>query len=230
MLNNVVRALTLTLVLAAAPAARTFAADETQPAPAGGHTAVTAAAPAGHDAAGHDATGHEKGTLIPAGGSATFLQALWVMIIFLIVLAILYPTAWKNVLAGLKAREQRIRTDIAEAEAARARADATLREYNTQLATAEQKVRDMLAAATADAERAAAAIRARGEAEANDAKDRATKEIEAASKQAIAQVYEQTANLATSVAEKILRRSINADDQRDLVARSLEQVENVKNN
>jgi F-type H+-transporting ATPase subunit b len=88
----------------------------------------------------------------------------------------------------------------------------------------------MLATATADAEKAAAAIRARGESEANDAKERATKEIEAAGRQAIAKVYEQTAELATSVAEKILRRNINADDQRDLVTRSLQQVENIKNN
>ena len=36
--------------------------------------------------------------------------------------------------------------------------------------------------------------------------------------------------LATSVAEKIIRRTLNADDQRDLVARSLEQVQNIQSN
>jgi F0F1-type ATP synthase membrane subunit b/b' len=32
------------------------------------------------------------------------------------------------------------------------------------------------------------------------------------------------------VAEKILRRNLNADDQRDLVTRSLDQVQNIKDN
>ena len=47
------------------------------------------------------------------------LSALWVVIIFVVMLMILYPTAWRNVLEGLKKREERIRKDIAEAEAAR---------------------------------------------------------------------------------------------------------------
>jgi F-type H+-transporting ATPase subunit b len=162
--------------------------------------------------------------------ATTIASGLWVIAIFLIVLAILYPTAWKNIMAGLKAREQRIRSDIAEAEAARAKAEATLREYSAQLATAEQRVRDMLSSATADGERLATQIRARAEAEAQDVKERATKEIESAKRQAIAEIYEQTAILATSVAEKILRRNLNPDDQRDLVTRSLDQVQNIKDN
>lgn len=184
----------------------------------------------GHDPA--TAVGsHEKGEIMPDPTKASsVMQALWVIIIFLIMLAILYPTAWKNVLAGLKAREDRIRSDIAEAEAARAKAEATLKEYNTQLATAEQRVRDLIAGAQADGERIAAQIRVRGEQEAQEAKERATKEIEAARQQAIADLYDQAATLATTVAEKILRRELNANDQRDLVTRSLDQVQNIKNN
>ena len=62
------------------------------------------------------------------------MSAVWTLIIFLILLGILYKGAWKNVLAGLKGREERIRNDIAQAEAARAKAEATLKEYNAQLA------------------------------------------------------------------------------------------------
>ena len=161
--------------------------------------------------------------------TSSWMSALWVLIIFGIMLAILYPTAWKNVLAGLQAREQRIRSDIAEAEAARTRAEATLKEYNQQLATAEQRVRDLIAGAQADGERIAAQIRLRGEQEAQEAKERATREIDAARKQAVAEIYDQAAQLSTSIAEKILRRNLNADDQRDLVARSLDQVQNLNN-
>src|SRR5512132_128505 len=74
----------------------------------------TAAAPAEHGGAsgGHEGGDHKKYELLPDPSDAqTWYAALWVLIIFLVLLAVLYPTAWKNVLAGLKAREERIRKD-----------------------------------------------------------------------------------------------------------------------
>ena len=154
----------------------------------------------------------------------TIVGSLWVIIIFLVMLAILYPTAWKNVLAGLKAREERIRKDIADAEAARTKAEATLKEYNSQLAAAESRVRDMLAKAAADGEAIAAGIRTRAQKESEETKERAMRDIDAARDQAVAQIHEEAAVLATSVAEKILRRELKAEDQRDLVAQSLSEL------
>jgi F-type H+-transporting ATPase subunit b len=201
--------------------------------PADVHAAGQGAVEADHaGAAGAHAGGeHEKAPLLPDPTSGeTWMQALWVIIIFLVLLAVLYPTAWKSVLAGLKKREERIRKDIADAEAARARAEATLKDYNAQLATAENKIRDMLAKAAADGERVATNFKMQAQQESEEIKNRATREIESAKDQALAEVYEKTADLATSVAEKIIRRNLNPEDQRDLVARSLEQLQTVSKN
>jgi F-type H+-transporting ATPase subunit b len=157
----------------------------------------------------------------------TYMQAVWVVIIFVIMLAILYPTAWKNVLAGLKKREDRIRQDIADAESARSKAESSLKEYNARLATAETQVRDLITKAAADAEKIAAGIRMRGQQEAEEIKERALKDIDASRKQALSEIYEQAANLSTSIAEKILKRNLNVDDQRDLVNESLEQLQSL---
>ncbi|MGE5612369.1 MAG: F0F1 ATP synthase subunit B [Bacillota bacterium] len=156
-------------------------------------------------------------------------QAVWVLVIFLILLAILYPTAWKGVLEGLKKREERIRRDIANAEEARAKAEATLKEYQAQLATAENKVREMINGAVAQGEKMAAEIRAKGQSEAEQTKDRAMRDIEGARKQAISDLYATAADLSTNIASKILRRNLNADDQRDLVRQSLDQLQTVDN-
>jgi len=169
-----------------------------------------------------------KAPLIPdPTNQVTIFQALWALIIFVIVFVVLYQTAWKNVLAGLKAREERIRKDIADAEAARVKADASLKEYQLQLATAENKVRDLLSQATVDAEKIAAGIRMHAQQESEEIKERALADIESSKKAALAEIYEQTANLSTSIAEKILRRNLNADDQRDLVNESLKQLQTV---
>jgi F-type H+-transporting ATPase subunit b len=191
-------------------------------------TAAGAAAEGKSEAAAAHSGEHGEPSLLPDFEKReTWMSALWVVIIFLVLLAVLYPTAWKNVLAGLKAREARIRKDIADAEEARAKAEATLKEYGAQLASAEGRVRDIINSATKDGERVATEIRMRAQAEAEDAKKRAMKDIDTARQQALAEIYQRAAELSTSIAEKILRRNINAEDQKDLVKRSLDELQTV---
>jgi F-type H+-transporting ATPase subunit b len=201
--------------------AQSGATGQGHPAPAG--------TPSAHGEA--EGKGEEHGSDSPLPDPTardTWMSALWVVIIFVVLLAILYPTAWKQVLIGLKAREQRIRTDIAEAEASRRKAEETLRQYNDQLSAAEGRIRDMLAKAQADGEKLATTIRMQAQTEAEEIKERAQKDIDAAKNAAIGEIYAQAADLSTSIAEKILKRNLNADDQRELVRQSLEQLQTVK--
>ena len=179
-------------------------------------------------AAADAAAAGDHGAAEPTPFAGTIAQSIAAIVVFLVVFAVLKQKAWGPILKGLSDREDKIRRDIEEAEAARARSEATLKEYQAQLATAEQKVRDLLAKANADAELIAAGVRTRAQQEAEETKDRATREIDAARKDAVRQVHEQAALLATSVAEKILRRSLNPQDQRDLVAASLDELHMVK--
>jgi F-type H+-transporting ATPase subunit b len=179
----------------------------------------------------HAGGGEHQGSLLPPlagpGLHDTLLSALWVIIIFVVMLMILYPTAWRNVLEGLKKREQRIRKDIADAEAARAKAEATLKEFNAKLATAEARSQEMISKAVSEGERLATSIKMSAQQEAEEAKERATRDIEASKNQAIAEIREQAVYLATTVAEKIIRKNLNAEDQRALVKQSLEQLQGI---
>lgn len=157
------------------------------------------------------------------------ITGICTIVIFVLLLAILGRYAWGPIVKGLSDREKKIRTDIAEAEAARAKAEALLRDYNKQLADAEERARGIITRAGADAEALGAQIRTRAQQEAEEARERATKDIEVAKNQAIRDIYEQSANLATSVAEKIIRKSLNANDYRDMVDQSLGQLESMKN-
>jgi F-type H+-transporting ATPase subunit b len=185
------------------------------------------AAPAAHAASGE----HDTAPLLPSNleeAKEYFLApAIWTLVIFVLLLAILYPMAWKPVLAGLKKREGRIRADIAEAEAARKKAEATLREYNTQLAAAEARVRQMISDATAQGEKLATGIRMQAVQEAEEAKERAQRDIEAARDAAIRDFRAYAADLAIDIAGKILRRNVNAADQQDLVRQSLDELQTV---
>ena len=172
------------------------------------------------------AESQEKGGLLDYDSRTAF----WVLVTFVVVLIVLYKLAWKNVLAGLKSREKRIHDDIAGAEALRLKAEGTLKEYDNQLAAAQNKVQEMLNQATVAAHRIAEQMRVGAQAEAEQIRERALKEIDEAKKQAVNEIYREAAELATSVAEKILRRNLNADDQRDLVKSSLEQMGKMSSN
>jgi F-type H+-transporting ATPase subunit b len=149
------------------------------------------------------------------------------IVVFAFLLAVLGKYAWGPILSGLRAREEKIRKDISDAEATRAKAEATLREYAAQLASAQEKVQQMLSKATTDAEQLAASLRTRAQQESEEIKERATREIQAAKDQALSEIYQQTADLATRVAEKIIRRNLNAGDQHDLVNQSLQELQTV---
>ena len=175
-----------------------------------------------------DAHGGEEGSGSPITSARDgLITAFTTIIIFLILVTVLGKFAWGPIAGGLKAREDKIRKDIKDAEDARDRAEKTLSEYNQRLATAEQQVRDLISKAQADAEKIATNVRMQAQQDSEEIKERATRDIDAARKQAMIEFREYAATVATSAAEQILRRNLNADDQRDLVNRSLDQLQTV---
>ena len=188
-------------------------------APALTFAAETAAEVAPHGEAHADST--------PFAG--TIAQSLAAIFVFLVVFFVLRAKAWGPILKGLQDREGKIKGDLEAAEAANRAAQARLEEYNKKIAESQAEMRAVLAKAQADGEQLAANIRTKAMADAEEAKERATKEIEAAKDAALREIYAQTAELSTSIAEKILRRSINAQDQQDLVRASVEQLQAIKN-
>src|SRR5690349_4052568 len=110
---------------------------------------IARAADAGHGDAHGDA--HPAAASGEHGGEAEALSpvptvpqaiapAVTTLIVFALLLAVLGKYAWGPIATGLKNREDKIRRDIADAEAARTRAESTLAQYNQQLATAEAQV------------------------------------------------------------------------------------------
>jgi F-type H+-transporting ATPase subunit b len=189
-------------------------------------TALAADAHDEHGGGGGGGAETEKLSPVPTVPQA-IAPAVTTLVVFALLLAVLGKFAWGPIAAGLKNREDKIRRDIADAEAARKRAEETLGQYNQQLATAEAQVRDILAKASQDAERMTTNMKMQAQKEAEEAKDRATRDIETARKNAVADIYAQAADLSTSIAEKILRRNLNAADQRELVESSLRQFQSV---
>ncbi|MFG0328600.1 MAG: F0F1 ATP synthase subunit B [Phycisphaerales bacterium] len=151
------------------------------------------------------------------------------ILMFLVLFFLLKKSAWGLILNALNEREVKIRTEIESAENARAQAQAALEEYEKELAKARAEAGEMIASARQSAEKVADELRAKNEAEIVAMKERAKQDIEAAKRAAITDLYNETARLSTTIAEKILEREISAADHEKLVDDSLQQLASMKN-
>ena len=159
-------------------------------------------------------------------GLATGITAL---VVFAIVAAFLGAFVWPKINAALEARENKIRDEIESAERARQQAKEALEEYQNSLAQARAEAARMLEQARAQQQQLATELKAKADAELSQMRDRAMKDIDAAKRAAIAEVYADATNLSTILAAKILRREINPQDQQRLVEESLSQLEASRN-
>jgi F0F1-type ATP synthase membrane subunit b/b' len=160
------------------------------------------------------AAGEELGALpSPKQGLITGITAL---VVFAVVFAILAVKVWPVIGKALDERAGKIREEIAAAEAARKQAKDALEMYEKSLAEARAEAQKMLEKTRAQQQALADELRSKADAE-------------AAKKAALQEIYAQTAAAATSIAGKILRREVNAADQKRLVEESMGELMAMKN-
>lgn len=156
--------------------------------------------------------------------TANWLPGVTALIVFAIAFAVLGIFVWPKITKALDDREQKIRDEIAGAEAAREQAKAALSEYQRNLAQSRDEANAMIAKARHDAKAVAEELRSRNEADLSEMKQRATREIEVARQAAVSSIYNEASNLAMSIAGKILNREITDRDQQHLVDESLREL------
>ncbi len=185
------------------------------------HVGDTHAAPVDH-ADDHAEEGHSVSPI--AGVKEGLAQAITTLIAFAIVFFVLYAKVWPKISAGLDERAGKIREEIAAAEAARKQAKDALDEYERSLSQARAEAQKMLEDTKTQQIELAAQLRAKADAEMNQLRERAKRDIESAKRAALNEIYSESVTLATAIASKILRREINPGDQSRLVEESLAEL------
>lgn len=200
----------LTVALVVAPSTRRAVAETPAQAEHGARTEGGHAAP-GH-AGGHDAPAAEPNILElkPSLSIATLL-------VFGLLLAVLWRFAWGPLAKALHDREHNMEHALHAAEHARAEADRLLAEHRAQMAQAADQVRAIIEEARRDAQSTADEILKKAHAESESTRQRAEREIGTARDQALLEIWTKTADLAVTVAGKVLAKQLNPDDHRRLV-------------
>ena len=169
----------------------------------------------------HDAHGdHELPPILSANPGSAVVN----LMIFLLTFALLAKFVWPVILGGLQAREEKIASDLRQAEQSRDEAQKSQAEYEAKLSEAATEAQTILSDARRDAEASAAKIVDEAKADAKRQGDRALADIETAKKVALAEIADQTSGMAISVAKQVVGREIKADDHAELISKALKQV------
>lgn len=152
------------------------------------------------------------GILIP--NLAEFIPAL---IAFLVIWAVLAKVAWPMIVGMLDKRQETIKNNLDEAEAAKIEAQRALEEYKKQIADARREAAGIVDEARRAGEQVKADITAQAQAQADEMVAKAKKSIEKERLAAIADLQSSVADLSVAVAGRLIGEDLSDADQRKLV-------------
>lgn len=170
------------------------------------------------------------GPLWAAGGESQGLQpgdlgqAIASLVIFLILLAVLGKYAWKPLIAQMQRREQGMAEALEQAKTRQREADQLLEDYRAQLARAEGDAKELIAKARAESVAAREVLLNDARLEARKTSDTMLQDIEHAKREALAELYRTTADLAAEMAGRLVRRTLSPQDHSQLLSESLEEI------
>jgi F-type H+-transporting ATPase subunit b len=163
----------------------------------------------------------EGGEKAPGILDPRFDLGIWTVVVFVVLLWVLKRLAWGPMLQGLHQREQGIRDAIAEAQKTREEAQALREQFQRQMDSAQDQVRALLDEGRRGAQHTRDELIADARNEIQNERERLRREIGTARDQALQDLWNQAAHLATLVSAKAIGRQLSEDDHRRLVDEAL---------
>jgi F-type H+-transporting ATPase subunit b len=150
--------------------------------------------------------------------------SIWTTVIFLLLLGALWKFAWAPLLGAVEAREERIQSALDTSRERHEEAEKLLAEHKAQLADVRRQSGEILAEARTAADRLRKELEEKAREEAQGIVAAARREIEREKDQALAQLREESVDLALSAAAKLLGERVDAARDRDLIVSFLDSV------
>lgn len=146
---------------------------------------------------------------------------LWTIISFVILLLILWKTAWRPIIDVLDSRAEKVRSDIENAEYNRIESEKLLSEHKELIDQAKSESEKIIAEGKSFAEKMKNDILKDAKEEANEVLEKAKREIEIARENAFSEIKEEIIDISTEIASKIIAKSLDPKDQERLVKSNL---------
>ena len=152
---------------------------------------------------------------------------VWTILSFLLLMFLLSKFAWKPLLKMLNEREEKIRTAIEKAENAEKKLE-TLNEQGEKILTdARSESQKLLLSTKETAQNLKEEIEREAKQKANSIIDQARVQIQAEKNQVLSEIKNELSSFSIMIAEKLIKKNINKDDNMKLINESIEKVNKI---
>ena len=149
---------------------------------------------------------------------------VWTCVVFAVVVMIMAKAVWNPLLNAMEKRESQVASGLEEAERAREEAQRLTAEFDARMKEARAEAQRVADDARSQAEKIAVQVEADARANADRLIERARQEIETARRQALDEVRQLSVDVSIQAAGAVLKRSVDADDNRKLAAKVIKMV------
>ncbi|HUU83421.1 MAG TPA: F0F1 ATP synthase subunit B [Phycisphaerae bacterium] len=151
-------------------------------------------------------------------------NAIWTLVIFLLLLFVLGRFAWGPLLRALQKREEFIRDSLAKAKKEREQAEARLRQIEERLASARDEAGVIVDEGRRGAETIKQAAHKAARTETDAMIERARREIGLARDTAVKELYDLTAMLATEAASRVIGKELDPREHERLISEAIAEL------
>ena len=144
-------------------------------------------------------------------------DTLYYLLIFALLLILVGHYAWGPVTDMMEKRRQKVIDDLDQAESDRKRAELLANEREAALKDSKQEATQILSTAKSNAEKTKNQIISQADDEATAIRKKAAEDAKQAKTDALNEARDQVADLSISIAEKLISKNLNEEDQKDLV-------------
>jgi len=153
---------------------------------------------------------------------------IWTILTFLVLVAILTKFAWRPLLQALETRQQAIKKSLDDADRAKQELGRLQQESTKIIDQARVEAESILAKTRSDAERLREELRAKAKEEADTVIRNAQQQIQLQTRQALQEIRHEVADIAVTIASKLLERNLVNEDNNRLINETLRQIETSK--
>ena len=151
-------------------------------------------------------------------------ELVWGSISFVLLLGLFWKFGFPAAKKAMQTREERIRTDLEQAESAKGEAESVLAQYNAQLADARAEAGRIIDEARQAADGVRRDLIARAEADAAEVRAKAQEDARTAGDRVMADLRGRVSDLSIELAEKIVERNLDRDTQLALINNYIDSV------
>jgi len=150
---------------------------------------------------------------------------IWTILTFVVLLALLAKFAWRPLLTALESRQDAIKKSLDDADKAKQELARLQQESAKILEQARVEADSILNRTRSDADRLREELKSKAKEEADSIVRNAEEQIQLRTRQALQQIRGEVADIAVTIASKLLERNLANEDNERLIGETLRQIE-----